>query len=307
MRTVTRRDLRDDQGSIMLAIVGIFILTMVASVGLAAVANGQKQARHDNTFAVALHNANSALDVMVAKIKDLPGSATSQTLPNTTLYKNVTATPVLNPDDTGNPGSTSWSLSATGISTTQKNTIYRIVEETVTIAHAYRTPVYGAQGLALGQGSGVTQYNPGTYTSDPNQISTGLTGIGQLIGAGSVTVPTPNNGTPGAATVGDCPTGAATCLQVAGADAQNFAQIAQVDPNDACGTQPEARQDRPATPRPSSAPRPRHRRSPRPATAHLTSDSTATRWCRSRPQVCSSASMSSPTTRCRARPTCAAR
>ena len=69
MRALYRRDLADDRGSIILALLGIIILTTVASVGLAAVVNGQHQSRHDNTFTQALNNAESGVDAMVAALK----------------------------------------------------------------------------------------------------------------------------------------------------------------------------------------------------------------------------------------------
>ena len=213
MRSLMRRDLHEDQGSIILALLGIVILTTVASVGLADVINGQTQTRHDNTFAQSLDNASSGLDAMVSYIKNNPAAGLTgltETLPSSTTYKNVTAKPTLTIDTTGNPASTTWNLSATGIATVQGRSVYRTIDERVTIAHTYRTPVYGAQGLQLGQGSSINDYDPtatasSTTDSLSNTILPGLT----------TTVPIPNNGTPGAATVGSCPSeiGRASCRE----------------------------------------------------------------------------------------------
>ncbi|HEX3898233.1 MAG TPA: hypothetical protein VHW74_03620 [Mycobacteriales bacterium] len=234
MRSLMRRDLRDDRGSLILALLGIIILTTVASVGLTAVVNGQKQTRHDNTFTQALDNANSGLDAMVAMIKNNgPSENSNQTLTNTSLYKNVKAVPTFTNDITGNPSSTRWAITATGVSTVQGHTISRTVTEVVTIAHTYRTPVYGANGLALGQGSSISDYNAGANTT-PDTVN------GLLGGLLTTTVPIPN-GTPGAATVGPCTTAAdgtstgTGCLQVAGSDSQGFSQIVE-DSNPAAGS-----------------------------------------------------------------------
>lgn len=232
MRSLMRRDLHDDRGSLILALLGIVILTTVASVGLAAVVNGQKQTRHDNTFAQSLDNANSGLDAMVAAIKNNgPAADIKQTLLDTTMYKNVSATPSYTYDSTGNPAATTWRLSSTGIATTQGHTIYRTVTETVTIAHTYRTPVYGANGLALGAGSGINDYDPGSSTENVTEGNTTLPGAVSL----STTVAQPTTTTPGAATAGACGAPGSTdsngttagngCLQVSGTDAQNFSQI----------------------------------------------------------------------------------
>ena len=69
-----------DEGSIVMAMLGLVIMSSVATIGLASVVSGQKQTRHDNAFAQALTGAESGLDAMVAQIKASP-TATSFTSP----------------------------------------------------------------------------------------------------------------------------------------------------------------------------------------------------------------------------------
>ena len=72
---------KSDEGSLILAMLGVMILTGVVSVGLATVITGQKATRHDQTFAQALTGAESGLDSMVAQVKGSPSAARSARSP----------------------------------------------------------------------------------------------------------------------------------------------------------------------------------------------------------------------------------
>lgn len=186
MRALYRRSLRDDRGSIILALLGIVILTTVASVGLSAVVTGQHQSRHDNTFTQALNNAESGIDAMVATIKNGTWTAGSNTyllnspsqvlsIPTSDLPKlsgtvtqagapagtySVSASPR---NDIGVDGSakyTTWTITSTGTAVTQSNTITRTVSEVVRVQHSYNTPVEGAKAITMGPGASL---NIGNY------------------------------------------------------------------------------------------------------------------------------------------------
>src|SRR5437763_1238788 len=80
---LARADGNHDRGSIMLALLGIVILTGVVSVGLAGVVHGQVQTRHDQAFTQALSGAESGLDSMVARIKAAPSAAAQDPISGT--------------------------------------------------------------------------------------------------------------------------------------------------------------------------------------------------------------------------------
>jgi hypothetical protein len=248
MRTHFRRDVRDDRGSIILALLGIVILTMVASVGLTAVVNGQHQTRHDNTFTQSLNNAESGIDAMVATIKSSCASANSGTIAACAGLSGagytVTASPTNAIDQSGNASSTAWLITAAGTSTEQGHQIVRTVTETVSIAHTYHAPVLGTTNLSLPNGSSVSNYQLGlTNPSNPTgaatptqteQISSGVTlsllgiqGLGGTIGATNITN-IPTGASPGAAETGGT-------LTLSNSDLQNFAQIA-LDNGETCAT-----------------------------------------------------------------------
>jgi hypothetical protein len=80
-----RRRGRDgrDEGSIMLAMIGILILTSVVTVGLASVLKGQAQTRHDEAFAQALSGAETGLDSLVARTRSAPTSTSQSPITGT--------------------------------------------------------------------------------------------------------------------------------------------------------------------------------------------------------------------------------
>jgi hypothetical protein len=241
------RDDRDDRGSIILALLGIIILTTVASVGLSAIVTGQHQSRHDNSFTQSLNNAESGIDAMVANIKgtaDLNDPSLALTYVGSKAPKltqsgqyTVSASPVNSIGSTGNAASTVWFLTSTGTSVVQGQTIARTITEQVTIAHTYNAPLDGKAGLTLG-GTGNAVNNctvctgPASNNSNPQQIAPGVTcsGITSIVcgalsaigigSAGSVTV----SDAPKGATPGGAETGGTLVMQ--GGDVGNFAQVA---------------------------------------------------------------------------------
>jgi hypothetical protein len=243
MRRYGPRASRNDQGSIILALLGIVILTTVASVGLVAVVNGQNQTRHDNRFAQALNNAESGVDAMVAKIKatDALNSPTQALLQTPTLNQagvySVTAKPANTVDETGAAAYTTWIITSIGKAKVAGLTITRVVQQTVKITHSYTTPIDGTNQLSLPSGSKVTTYTRGdgdatcgetvvvdgvseTETScQQDKIADGITlplGLGTL---GSTTITNvPSGGSPGPAQTGGT-------LDVASTDLSNFSQI----------------------------------------------------------------------------------
>ncbi|HWC33808.1 MAG TPA: hypothetical protein VG650_03160 [Mycobacteriales bacterium] len=243
------RDLRNDQGSLILALLGVVILTVVASVGLVALVNGQAQTRHDNAFAQALNNAESGVDAMVATIKaetplsgggtyQNPTSLTTQTITKSGLTKSgtfaVSATPVNNLDTTGSPQSTIWTIHSVGTAKMSSNgkSISRRIDETVTIANTYTLPVLGKTNLDLNGGSsnpsGVTTYTATGSGATPTQSQVAGSGIdlGLLSGLGlsgkvlSDTISNvPVGGTPGPAQTGGT-------LDIQTADLGNYGEVA---------------------------------------------------------------------------------
>jgi hypothetical protein len=166
-----------DEGSIMLAMIGILILTSVVTVGLASVLKGQAQTRHDEAFAQALSGAETGLDSMVARIRSAPTSTSQSPITgtNTTTGASYSTTATYT--------SGSWLVDSVGTATVASGAVLtRRVQETVTVSGLFGVPLFGDTALNMGDGSSVDEYDSGTNGSNsPTQCSvlphTGIIGL----------------------------------------------------------------------------------------------------------------------------------
>jgi hypothetical protein len=175
-RALARPDGNRDEGSIVLALLAIMVLTSVVTVGLATAVKGQVQTRHDNTFAQALTGAESGLDSMVAQIRSAPSTVTQ---PNISGTNSTTGASYLTKATYTNG---TWLVDSVGSATTQKHTITREVQETVSVKGLYSVPLFGNTALTMGATSGVNEYDSGTNggalaTSCGQLPDTGILGL----------------------------------------------------------------------------------------------------------------------------------
>jgi hypothetical protein len=202
-----------DQGSIIIALLGVLIMTSVITVGFASVVMGQKQTRHQQAFAQALTGAETGLDSMVAQVKNAPSqsSFTPVTGTNSTTGVSYTATA------TGSSGS--WLVSSTGTANFNGHSLSRTVQENVTLNGIYGVPLFGNSALTAQSGSGVDEYDSGTNGSAANSScsvlpNTGVVGTGLL----STTMCTPSS-------LGKGPAATDGSLTMAGSDLSNFSEV----------------------------------------------------------------------------------
>lgn len=203
----------NDEGSIVLALLGILILTSVVTIGMATVIKGQTQSRHDNTFAQALTGAESGLNAMVAQVKANPTASSFSSLSGTNTTTGASYTTA------ATQANGVWTVDSIGKATTQKDTITREVKENVNVTGIYSVPLFGDEQLSLGSGAGVDEYDSGTNGSAANSSCSTLPDTG-LLGTGLVatTMCTPTiSGTGPAATDGG--------LTMSGGDVGNFSQV----------------------------------------------------------------------------------
>lgn len=226
---IRRVSAQRESGSIVLALLGIVILTSVVSIGLATVVKGQLQTRHDNTFAQALTGAESGLGSMVAQIKSAPTATTQAPLAGT----NQTTGASYRTTATATNGQ--WLLDSVGSATTQGHTITREVQETVTVSGVYSVPLFGDTALTMGSGSGVNEYDSGTDGSNPPTSCQQLPDTG-ILGLVATTMCTPTiAGTGPAATDGGLTMSASDLTSFGEVDIDNAAPAGYSDP-DATGT-----------------------------------------------------------------------
>jgi hypothetical protein len=217
-----------EQGSIILALLGVVMMTSVVSVGFATVINGQKQTRHDQAYAQALTGAESGLDSMVAQVKATPTAAAFTPVSGTDSTTGVSY------QATASGSNGNWLVDSVGTASNHGNTITREVQENVTLAGIYGVPLFGATALTAGSGSGVSEYDSGP-TGNAAATTCGVLPDTGVLGSGllATTMCTPSiTGTGPAATDG--------ALTMSGTDTGNFSQVYIDNASFAGAADPEA-------------------------------------------------------------------
>ncbi len=134
---------RDDDGSIVMAMLAIVVVTGLLTLGLATILSSHLAARHDVAFESALTGAERGLDEMVAQAKADPTAtsfaAITGTAANGTTYS-ASASAV----------SGGWLVDSTGTSTNQGRTITRRIQATVSVGDLLSMPLFGKTALNLG-------------------------------------------------------------------------------------------------------------------------------------------------------------
>jgi len=202
-----------DQGSVILALLGVLIMTSVITIGFASVVMGQKETRHQQAFAQALTGAETGLDSMVAQVKNAPTQSSFSSISGTNPTTGVSYTA----SATGSSGN--WLVSSTGSTNYNGHSLSRTVQENVTVSGIYGVPLFGKTALTMQSGSGVNQYDSGTNGTAANSSCSVLPNTG-VLGSGLIATTMctpPSSGTGAAATDGS--------LTMAGGDVGNFSEV----------------------------------------------------------------------------------
>jgi len=141
---VIRRIARgNDEGSIVMAMLAIVVVTGLLTPGLATILSSHLAARHDVAFESALSGAERGLDELVAQAKANPTATAFSPITGTagtgTTYS-ASATAV----------SGGWLVDATGTATNAGHTVTRHIQATVSIGDLLSVPLFGKTGLDLG-------------------------------------------------------------------------------------------------------------------------------------------------------------
>jgi hypothetical protein len=188
IRRLVERRRRDDEGSIVMAMLAIVVVTGLLTLGLATILSSHLAARHDVAFESALTGAERGLDELVAQAKANPTA--SSFLPVT-----GTASPGVSYSATATAVSGGWLVDSTGTATNQGRTVTRHIQATVSIGDLLSVPLFGKTGLNLGNSdpSAVDRYDSavssdvcttsGTPTSMSNADTRMCTHAAQVYGA----------------------------------------------------------------------------------------------------------------------------
>jgi hypothetical protein len=155
---------RDDSGSVMLALLGILVISSVLLVVTSTAIVGQVQARHDTAFEQTLHAAEIGLDAMTAKVRSNPFAtsmaALDDTDPTTGIHYHAVATPTLN---AAGASTGAWTVNASGKYTgPQGKLITRQIRAKVTTGTIFDFAAFGKTLVNFngnGGGSAVDSYD----------------------------------------------------------------------------------------------------------------------------------------------------
>jgi hypothetical protein len=143
-----------DEGSILLALFALMVVTGLLTVGLATIVNAHVLARHDTAFEAALAGAEKGMDELIAQVKASPTSSSFTPVNGTAggVTYQASATP---------SGST-WLIDAAGTSTVQGRTVTRHIQSTVSISPLLDVPLFGETSVDLGSPSAIDRYDSAT-------------------------------------------------------------------------------------------------------------------------------------------------
>lgn len=133
---------RNDDGSIVMAMMAIVVVTGLLTIGLATILSSHLAARHDVAFESALAGAERGLDELVAQAKANPTATSFAPISGTagtgTTYS-ASATAVAG----------GWLVDSTGTATNQGRTVRRHIQATVSIGDLLAVPLFGKTALNL--------------------------------------------------------------------------------------------------------------------------------------------------------------
>lgn len=147
-----------DEGSIVLALFAMMVVSGLLTVGLATIVNAHSLARHDTAFESALTGAEQGLDELIAQVKASPTSNSFTPVSGTTsagVTYQATATA---------SGST-WLIDATGTATVKGDPVTRHIQTTVSVRNLLSdsagagVPLFGETGVNLGSPSAIDRYD----------------------------------------------------------------------------------------------------------------------------------------------------
>jgi hypothetical protein len=138
----------NDEGSVLLAMLGMLSLTTIMLVLLGALVAGENVGRHDAAFEQSLHAAEQGMDRVVAQIRQTPLAASFAPISDTEATTGARYT-------TSTAGSGGhWVVTSGGTATRGGKTVSRTITRHVDVTQLLGTPLVGLDRLALTGPSG---------------------------------------------------------------------------------------------------------------------------------------------------------
>ena len=152
-----RRQPRDDDGSILLSLFALLVVSAILTAGLAGVIAAHTTARHDVAFEAALTGAEQGLSELVAQVRSAPTATSFTPVSGTNAATNVSYSA------TATFSGGQWLVDSTGTAQTAGGTVQRHLQVTVRVDDLLSVPLFGDRSLVLGgnssSGSAVDRYD----------------------------------------------------------------------------------------------------------------------------------------------------
>jgi Tfp pilus assembly protein PilX len=151
----------DDDGNIMIAMLGIMVITFIVVIGMTQMVLSEKVTRHDRNFEQALAAAETGLGKLVTQVKASPYAGTISPVSGTDTSTHTAWSA------TATGGNGHWTLTSTGTATGSATTVSRTVTQQVDVSALLANPLFGTTSLTVGGGSasGVDTYSSAVDSS----------------------------------------------------------------------------------------------------------------------------------------------
>ena len=169
---------RDDQGNIVLALLGILIITSIIAVTMTQVVIGAKLSRHDRNRQLALTAAETGLSRMVTLVKAAPYASAVSPVSGSDSSTSTSWSA------TASGGSGHWVVKAVGSATGSASPVTRTLTQQVDVTDLLAHPLFGVTSLTVGGGAASSV---DTYDSAADSSVCSATGTASTMGSTSTT------------------------------------------------------------------------------------------------------------------------
>lgn len=139
-----RRHRCNDEGSILLSLFALLVVSGILTIGLTMIVASHATARHDLSFEAALTGAEEGMSELVAQVRANPMAASFTPVTGTDPSTNVSYTA----SATYSGGQ--WLVDASGTAPTQHGTVTRHIQVNIRVNDLLDVPLFGDQSLSLG-------------------------------------------------------------------------------------------------------------------------------------------------------------
>ncbi len=150
-----------EDGNIMIALVGIMMISFIVLVGFAQILLSEKLSRHDRNFEQSLAAAETGLGKMLTVVKANPYATSVAPIAGTDSSTQTDYAA----SATGSAGQ--WVLTSTGTARSGATTVRRTVTQTVSVRALLSNPLFATTSLTVGGGnnSGIDTYDSSVSSS----------------------------------------------------------------------------------------------------------------------------------------------